>query len=175
MGYSVNKAILVGNIGQEPEIRYTGAGDAVANFSVATSETWKDKNTGEKKEHTEWHRCVCFGKTAEYIGEYLHKGNKVYIEGNIKTRSYDKDGEKRYATEIKVNQIINLTQREGHGTHTPAPAYGAQAPTPGPGAQGDYSPPPAPGHSPVPGASPEGSRVSVPPAGPADYDDDIPF
>jgi single-strand DNA-binding protein len=97
----VNKVILVGRLGADPEVRYTPSGVAVANFSIATSEEWKDKNTGEKKEQTEWHRIVVWRRLAEICGEYLHKGSQVYIEGRLQTRSWeDKDGNKRWTTEI---------------------------------------------------------------------------
>ena len=93
---SINKVILIGRLGRDPEIRYTPNGDAVANFSIATSENWKDKNTGEKKEKTEWHRLVAFRRLAEIIGEYLTKGSQIYIEGKLQTREWDdKEGNKR--------------------------------------------------------------------------------
>jgi single-strand DNA-binding protein len=98
----VNKVILIGNLGKDPEVRYTAGGDAVANFSVATSEAWKDKNSGEMQERTEWHRIVVWGKIGEACGKYLHKGSKVYVEGQLRTRSWDQDGQKRYATEVVV-------------------------------------------------------------------------
>ncbi len=97
----VNKVIIIGRLGADPEVRYTPSGVAVANFSVATSEEWKDKNTGEKKEQTEWHRIVAWRRLGEICGEYLQKGRQVYIEGRLQTRSWeDKEGVKRYTTEI---------------------------------------------------------------------------
>lgn len=107
----INKAILIGNLGRDPEIRYTQDGRAVANFSIATSDEWKDKNTGEKKERTEWHRIVAFGKLGEICGEYLAKGKQIYIEGRIQTRSWEKDGITRYTTEIIADQMRMLGQR----------------------------------------------------------------
>ena len=102
---SVNKAIIVGNLGKDPEVRYTASGDAICNITVATSDTWKDKETGEKKEATEWHRISFFGKLAEIAGEYLKKGSSVYVEGSIRTRKWtDKDGQDRYTTEIRGDQ-----------------------------------------------------------------------
>ena len=99
----INKVILVGNLGQDPETRYGSNGNAVTSISVATSESWKDKNSGEKKEKTEWHRVVFFGKLAEIAGEYLHKGSKVYVEGRLVTRKWqDKSGQDRYTTEVVV-------------------------------------------------------------------------
>ena len=98
---SVNKVILVGNLGADPEVRYTPSGAAVANFSIATKETWNDKNSGEKKEQTEWHRIVAWNRLGEVCGEYLHKGSQVYIEGKLQTRSWeDKEGNKKWSTEV---------------------------------------------------------------------------
>ena len=109
MARGVNKAIIVGNLGNDPDMRYTQGGDAIANFSVATTESWKDKTTGEKQEKTEWHRCVAFRRTAEIIGEYLKKGSQVFIEGKLQTRKWqDKDGNDRYTTEILVNDLQML-------------------------------------------------------------------
>lgn len=106
---SVNKVILIGHLGQDPEIRYAQSGDAIANISVATTESWKDKSSGEKKEQTEWHRVSAFGRLAEIIGEYLKKGSQVYIEGSLRTRKYtDKDGIERYATEIRAAEMRML-------------------------------------------------------------------
>lgn len=107
----VNKVILVGNVGKEPDIRYTTDGNAVANFSIATSETWKDKATGQRQEKTEWHRCVAFRKTAELISEYVKQGSKVYVEGKLQTRKWEKDGCTHYTTEINVGQIQFLDAR----------------------------------------------------------------
>ena len=102
----LNKAILIGRLGQDPEVRYTPSGTAVANFSIATSEEWKDKETGEKRERTEWHRIVAFGRLAEICGEYLAKGRQVYIEGRIQTRSWEEnDGNKKYTTEIVAGDV----------------------------------------------------------------------
>ena len=112
----VNKAIVVGRLGRDPEVRYTPDGTAVANFSVATSEEWKDKATGEKRERTEWHRIVAFRRLGEICGEYLSKGRQVYIEGRIQTRDWeDKDGIKRYSTEIVASQMQMLGSRDDFG------------------------------------------------------------
>ncbi|MFH1355767.1 MAG: single-stranded DNA-binding protein [bacterium] len=117
---SVNKAIIVGNLGQDPDIRYTPGGQAVANFSVATTEKWTNKQTGNLDEKTEWHRVVVWGKLAELCREYLHKGRSIYVEGRIQTRTWDdKDGNKRYTTEIVAQQVQFLGRRDE--THTPAP------------------------------------------------------
>ena len=117
---SVNKTILVGHIGRDPETKYMPSGDAVTNIAIATSEQWKDKVTGEKKEATEWHRVTAFGKLAEIIGKYLSKGSLIYIEGKLKTRKYtDKDGSEKYVTEIIADSMQMLggkTQEEGKST-----------------------------------------------------------
>jgi len=113
---SVNKVILVGNLGADPETRYMPNGDAVVNIRVATTESWKDKNTGEKKELTEWHRVVFYRKLAEIAGQYLKKGSQVYIEGRIRTRKWQgQDGQDRYTTEIEANEMQMLGRREGMG------------------------------------------------------------
>ena len=103
MARGVNKVILVGTCGQDPEVRFTPNGNAVTNLSLATSESWNDRQTGQKVEKTEWHRVVLFGKVAEIAGEYLRKGSQCYIEGKLKTREWEKDGVKRYATEVHVD------------------------------------------------------------------------
>lgn len=108
----INKAIIVGNLGNDPDTRYMPSGDAVTNFSVATSETWKDKQTGEQKERTEWHRVSMFGRLAEIAAEYLRKGSQVYIEGKLRTRKWqDKDGSDKYSTEIIADQMQMLGSR----------------------------------------------------------------
>lgn len=104
----VNKVIIVGNLGKDPEVKYLPSGDTLCNFSVATSETWKDKVSGEQKELTEWHRVTAFGALAKVIGEYLRKGSKVYIEGSLRTRSCQKDGQTHYVTEIRCNEMQML-------------------------------------------------------------------
>ena len=108
----INKAILVGNLGRDPEVRYTPSGTAVANFTVATSERWKDKASGEMKEQTEWHRIVAWGRLGESCGEYLSKGRQVYIEGRIQTRSWEKDGVTRYTTEIVAQEMKMLGSKD---------------------------------------------------------------
>jgi single-strand DNA-binding protein len=116
----INKAILIGRLGSDPEVRYTPSGVAVANFSIATSEEWKDKDSGEKRERTEWHRIVAWRKLGEICGEYLSKGRQVYIEGRIQTRDWeDKDGNKRYTTEIVATDVQFLGGRDsGSGDRT---------------------------------------------------------
>ena len=112
----INKVIIVGNLGRDPEVSYVPSGAAVAKFSVATSEEWKDKNTGEKKERTEWHRITAWGKLGEICGEYLSKGRQVYVEGRLQTRSYDdKEGVKRYSTEIVASDMKMLESRGQRG------------------------------------------------------------
>lgn len=138
---SVNKVILIGNLGADPETRYTASGDAVCNIRLATTESWKDKASGEKREITEWHRVVFYRKLAEIAGQYLKKGSQVYIEGRIKTRKWqDKEGQDRYTTEIEAADMTMLGSRQGMG----APAGGG-----GGGGGGydseptDYAPAPA--------------------------------
>ncbi len=108
----INKAIIVGRLGQDPEVRYTADGTAVASFSVATSENWKDKETGDKRERTEWHRIVAWRRLGEICGEYLSKGRQVYVEGRIQTRSWEKDGVTRYTTEIIASDVQFLGGRD---------------------------------------------------------------
>ena len=118
---SVNKVILVGNLGRDPETRYTTGGEAVTNISIATTDTWKDK-AGEKQERTEWHRVAFFGKLAEIAGEYLKKGSQVYVEGRLRTRKWqDKDGQDRYTTEIMATEMKMLGSRAGAGEPREAP------------------------------------------------------
>lgn len=116
---SVNKVILVGNLGKDPETRYTASGEAMCNFSLATTESWKDKSSGERKEATEWHRVSFFGKIAEIASQYLQKGSQVYIEGSLRTRKYtDKDGVEKYSTEIRGDEMKMLGSRpEGGGNN----------------------------------------------------------
>lgn len=111
----INKAIIVGRLGRDPELRYTPDGTAVANFSVATSEEWKDKNSGEKKERTEWHRIVAWRRLGEICGEYLSKGRQVYVEGKLQTRSWEQDGVTRYTTEIVATDVQFLGNRDDAG------------------------------------------------------------
>lgn len=114
MSKGVNKVILVGNLGRDPEARTTESGKAIANITVATSESWRDKTTGQNQEKTEWHRCVAFGRTAEVISQYLHKGSKVYIEGSLQTRKWqDQQGQDRYTTETVVRDMQMLDSRGG--------------------------------------------------------------
>jgi len=123
---SVNKVIIVGNLGRDPETRYMPSGDAITNIAVATTDSWKDKTTGEKKEQTEWHRISAFGKLAEIMGQYLKKGSQVYIEGSLRTRKYtDKDGIERYATEIRADTMQMLGGRsESRQDSAPAKPQG---------------------------------------------------
>lgn len=109
----INKVLLIGRLGKDPETRTLPDGSSVCNFSVATSQEWKDKNTGEKKEKVEWHRIVAFRKLAELCAQYLAKGRQVYIEGHLQTRQYEKDGQTHYATEIVANEVQFLGDRQG--------------------------------------------------------------
>jgi single-strand DNA-binding protein len=165
---SVNKVILLGNLGRDPETRYTTGGDAVTNLNIATSEQWKDK-AGEKQERTEWHRVVLFGRQAEIAGEYLKKGRSVYIEGRLQTRKYtDKDGVEKYSTEIVGDrmQLIGGAREGGAagGSDAEFAAASAGAGSGGGGARRESS---GGGGGTKPGA-PEKKNVD-------DFDDDIPF
>lgn len=133
MARGVNKVILVGNLGNDPEVRYLPNGDAVANLSVATTDSWKDKQTGEKQERTEWHRVVMFKRLGEIAGEYLKKGSQVYIEGKLQTRKWqDNSGNDRYTTEIVANEMQMLGGRGGSASFSgdSAPASASAAPAP---------------------------------------------
>ena len=128
---SVNKVIIVGNLGRDPETRYMPNGDAVTNVAVATTESWKDKNTGEKKELTEWHRVTFYRKLAEIAGQYLKKGSQVYVEGKLQTRKWtDKEGVERYTTEIIADTMQMLGSRQGMGSAPVDDDYAASAPAP---------------------------------------------
>ena len=156
---SVNKVILIGNIGKDPEVRYLPSGDAVANLTLATSENWTDKASGDKKEATEWHRVAFFGRTAEVAGQYLKKGAKIYVEGSLRTRKWqDKDGQDRYTTEVR-GDVMRMLDRRGEGS-------GAM----------DQEPPqmesrPAEARRPAPAKAAPARAAS----GFEDMDDDIPF
>ena len=178
----VNKVILVGNLGQDPEIRYMPNGGAVANMTLATSESWRDKATGEQKEKTEWHRVVLFGKLAEVAGEYLKKGSQVYIEGALQTRKWtDQAGVEKYTTEVVVN-VGGTMQMLGGRTGGGAPAGGGQAAGgQSGGQQGGWGQPQQPqggnqfsgGQQARPAAQSNAPAQNNEP--PMDFDDDIPF
>ena len=130
---SVNKVIILGNLGQDPEIKYTADGTAIDNLSIATNETWKDKKTGEKQQKTEWHRVVAFKRLAEIMGEYLKKGSSVYIEGKIQTRKWDdKDGVTRYTTEIVARELQMLGSKGDDQKSGPSAGAGNPVSDPGP-------------------------------------------
>ncbi len=127
----INKVILVGNLGKDPDMRYTAGGDAVANLSIATSESWNDNQTGEKKEKTEWHRVVFFRRIAEVCGEYLKKGSSVYIEGSLRTRDWEDDkGNKRYTTEIIGREMQMLGGRRTEDNMDQSPQMNSSSPQP---------------------------------------------
>ncbi|PJG58766.1 single-stranded DNA-binding protein [Aeromonas cavernicola] len=190
----INKVILIGNLGQDPEVRYMPSGGAVTNITLATSETWRDKQTGEQKEKTEWHRVVFMGKLAEFAGEYLRKGSQVYVEGKLQTRKWqDQSGQERYTTEVLVDSFTGVMQMLGG---RPQGAQGMGQPQ----AQGNWGQPQQtmqPAASPQPMTQQRPSPVaqqnmqqqggygrpapqpqSAPPVynePPMDFDDDIPF
>ena len=154
MAGGVNKAILIGNLGADPEVRFTPGGQAVANFRIATSESWNDK-AGQKQERTEWHRIVVWGKLAELCGEYLKKGRQCFVEGRLQTREWnDKEGKKNYTTEVVATQVTFLGQRDGAG----AGAGGAASPRSG---REDFGPPP-PGMDEMPHGGNQGSEDDIP-------------
>lgn len=160
----INKVILVGNVGNDPEVRYMPNGNAVANVSIATSETWKDKDSGEQQERTEWHRVVFFNRLAEIVEQYVKKGSKLYVEGRLQTRSWEQDGIKRYSTEIVASEMQMLDTRSG-GQDT----VGNYA-----NANQSASPAMQPGRDTGGGSHPTGQQPQ--PAGSFDnFDDDIPF
>jgi single-strand DNA-binding protein len=170
---SVNKVILIGNLGKDPEVRYMPSGSAICNITLATSRQWKDKTSGERQEETEWHRVALFDRLAEIAGEYLKKGRPVYIEGRLRTRKWtDKEGQERYTTEIVADQMQLLGGREGGsggagGTGGMASAGGGMGEDAG-GAPAARS---APAARPVPAGKPAAKS----PTGFDDMDDDIPF
>ena len=161
MARGVNKVIIVGNCGQDPETRFMPSGGAVTNLSVATSESWKDKTSGQPQERTEWHRVVFFNRLAEIAGEYVKKGSKLYVEGSLRTRKWqNKEGQDQYTTEIVASEMQMLDSRGGQGG-------GYQAPQ-----QGGYQQPAAQ-------SKPQGGQQQTPqqqaPQGMDSFDDDIPF
>ncbi|HYR26114.1 MAG TPA: single-stranded DNA-binding protein [Aquabacterium sp.] len=170
---SINKVILIGNLGRDPEVRYTPSGSAVCNVSVATTRNWKDKNSGDRVEETEWHRVVFYDRLAEIAGEYLKKGRPVYVEGRLKTRKWqDKDGRDNYTTEIVAEQMQLLGGREGgsgggYGGQGGGDDFNQEAPAAPsrPAARPAAAPRPAPAPAPAPKSS----------TGFDDMDDDIPF
>ena len=189
----VNKVILVGNLGNDPEVRYMPNGNAVANLSLATSESWKDQQ-GQVQERTEWHRLTMYGRLAEIAGEYLKKGSQIYVEGKLQTRKWqDQQGQDKYTTEIIVDQMQMLGGRGGEGGggnggyqrpqnnqggYNQAPAQGGynQAPQQGGGQQGGYNSNQGGGYNQAPQGGNQGQPKNPPMAEPDfDFDDDIPF
>lgn len=150
MARGVNKAIIIGNLGKDPEVRYSPSGAAVANVNIATTESWKDKNSGEQQEKTDWHRVVFFGKLAEIVGQYLKKGSQVYVEGRMETKKWqDKEGNDRYTHQIVARDMQMLGGRSGGGSQNQDTGY-------------DH-------------ASENQDSGNSAPAGNEDFDDDIPF
>ena len=156
MARGINKAIIVGHLGKDPDVRYTPNGGAVANVTIATTEQWKDKQTGEQQEKTEWHRVVFFGRLGEIAGEYLKKGSQVYVEGRLQTRKWQgNDGQDRYTTEIVANEMQMLGSRPG-------------------GSSGGYSKPETQ-QQPAAAAAGGGAAPAMSGGGDDGFDDDIPF
>jgi single-strand DNA-binding protein len=182
----INKVIIIGNLGNDPDVRYMPSGNAVVNISVATNEQWRDRNSGETQEHTEWHRIVLYGKLGEIAGQYLRKGGKVYIEGRLRTRKWqDQSGQDRYSTEIIAEQMQMLDSRGTGGSSDFDQSYGQQpvrsAPTAPPPRS---SAPPSPSDfdqgyeqpaRPAPASAPPRGDAPRPPTVDEGFDDDIPF
>jgi single-strand DNA-binding protein len=162
----VNKVILVGNCGQDPETKFTANGAAITNISIATSESWKDKQTGQMQERTEWHRVVFFNRLAEIAGEYLRKGSKLYIEGSLRTRKWqDQQGQDRYTTEIVGSEMQMLDSRSDQGQ---SGGYNQAQP-------GGFAPQASSAQPAAQAASPAPSQAAAPPPSMDSFDDDIPF
>jgi len=160
---SVNKVILIGNLGRDPEVRYAPSGSAICNVTIATSRQWKNKDSGERQEETEWHRVVFYDRLAEIAGEYLKKGKSVYVEGRLKTRKWtDKDGVEKYTTEIIAQEMTMLGGREGGGGG-------------GMSDEGGAAPAQRPAAAPARGPAPGGKAPAKSNTGFDDMDDDIPF
>lgn len=175
MGASINKVIIQGRLGQDPEVRYTAGGAATCTLSVATSERWRDKTSGEQKERTEWHRVVFWNKAADTIGEYMRKGDEIYVEGQLQTRSWEQDGVTKYTTEIRGDKFLfgekgpNNKQQggqggQGQGGGQQQGGWGQPQQPSGNGQQQRQQRPPQ--------NQPQGGNGSEPPM---DFDDDIPF
>jgi len=171
MARGVNKVILVGNVGGDPEVRYMPSGGAVTNLTLATSESWKDKQTGQPQERTEWHRVVFFNRLAEIAGEYVRKGSKIYVEGSLRTRQWEQDGVKRYTTEIVASEMQMLDSRQGgQQAGQQSAQQGGYAPQQD-SQQGGFQQPP---QQRAPQSTPQQPQQQ--PGGfDSDFDDDIPF
>jgi len=181
MARGINKVILIGNLGADPEVRYMPSGNAVTNVNLATSESWKDKQSGQMQERTEWHRVVFFNRLAEIAGEYLRKGSKVYIEGSLRTRKWQgQDGQDRYTTEIVASEMQMLDGRGGEGGGYQQPSqgggYAAQGGDMGYGQpQQQYNQAPPQQASRQQPAQQPAQQPQQPAPGFDDFDDDIPF
>ncbi len=161
---SVNKVILLGNLGQDPEVKYMPSGGAVTNISIATTESWTDKNSGQKQERTEWHRVVFFNRLAEIVGEYLRKGSAVYVEGNLRTRKWqDQNGQDRYTTEIVAREMQMLGGRQGGSNDFASQSQQPQQQSQGGQIQEQQA------------SSPQQNTAAAPPQNFDNFDDDIPF
>lgn len=173
---SVNKVIIVGNLGRDPETRYMPNGEAVTNIAVATTESWKDKNTGEKKELTEWHRITFYRKLAEIAGQYLKKGSQIYVEGRLQTRKWqDKEGVERYTTEIIADTMQMLGGRQGAGGGGGGMDEGGYGGGGGGGSYGGGAPRQSAGGGAAGSGAPRQQPAQRPAPNFSDMDDDIPF
>ncbi|MBP0049307.1 single-stranded DNA-binding protein [Marinobacterium sp. AK62] len=171
MARGINKVILVGNLGADPEVRYMPSGNAVTNVNLATSDSWKDKQTGQMQERTEWHRVVFFNRLAEIAGEYLRKGSKVYVEGSLRTRKWQgQDGQDRYTTEIVASEMQMLDSRGGEGG-----GYAPQGDSMGYGQPQQQAPRRQPQQPPQQPQQQAPQSQQPPAPGFDDFDDDIPF
>lgn len=173
MARGINKVILIGNLGNDPDVRYMPNGNAVANVSLATTDSWKDRETGQLQERTEWHRVVFFGKLAEIVGQYLRKGSKIYVEGRLQTREWEKDGIKRYSTEIVVDMGGQMQMLDGRGDGASGGDFAPRAP---------QQPAQQPAQAPVAAAQPAPAAPAQPQAtvsqdyvADSGFDEEIPF
>ena len=179
MSRGVNKVILVGNLGRDPEVRYGASGNVVANLSIATSDQWRDKQSGEMQDRTEWHRVVMFNRLGEIARDYLHKGSQVYIEGSLQTRKWqDSSGQDRYSTEIIAREMQMLGGRGEGTTAYNEPKPSGRSPNGGGGYSGDRAPQQggytAPNDYPA-ADTPPGQQGGAPNSKPIDFNDDVPF
>ncbi|MYD43087.1 MAG: single-stranded DNA-binding protein [Gammaproteobacteria bacterium] len=172
-GRSLNKVQLIGNLGRDPEIRYMQSGNSMTTFSIATGKTWTDQSTNERRERTDWHNVVCWGRLAEVASQYLHKGSHVYVEGELQTRQYDREGQTHYRTEINCRELIMLGRAEAN-TGPSSTSYDRPAPSGGRGNyERSYSNQSSQPQQPQRGSGSDASAGD--PAGDSELEDDLPF